>query len=662
MSELGSFVLNVSVVTAGYAIVAAVLAAVLDEQSLYRSAAGAVYAVFGLLTVATAVLLYALLSRDFQVAYVADYSNRSLPIVYTISALWGGQEGSLLFWAWVLSLFAAVTVAQNRRQNRRMMPYVIAVMGVVQLFFLIVLALVSSPFVLLPSVPVDGRGMNPLLQNPGMLFHPPTLFFGYVGFTVPFAFAVAALITGRTDDAWIRSTRRWTIFSWFFLGVGIVLGAKWAYVELGWGGYWAWDPVENASLMPWLTATAYLHSVMIQERRGMLKVWNMVLIILTFLLCIFGTFMTRSGIISSVHSFGQSSIGSFFLFFLIFALAAVVILLVRRLPSLRSSNELDSLISRESSFLFNNLILVGATFAVFLGTIFPIISEAVRGVKITVGPPFFNKVLVPIGIVLLLLTGICPLIAWRKASVRNFTRNLLAPAVVALGGGVTLLLAGVRHFYALLTFTISIFVVATIVAEVVRGVRARHTLKSEPYLTALRKLFFGNKRRYGGYIIHLGVVLIFIGISGSSAFKTSTEAFLRQGEEIRLQDYTIRFERLAQYPTAHKTVTSATLSISRGGKTLGYLNPAIENYEHDTTQTASEVDIRSTLAEDLYAILAGYDMEKSTAVIKLLINPLVAWMWIGSLVLVGGTALVMLPDRRKRGSRRVRSLREAVAR
>lgn len=661
MVDIGYFSLLIAVLASGYSIIAASVGRSRGRPELVRSAVNTTFAVAGLLTISLAALLYAFLTRDFQVAYVADYSSRNLPLVYTISALWGGQEGSLLLWAWLLSVFTALVVLQNRRQNRALMPYVVAVLMAVELFLLLLLTFVTPVFARLDGVPADGLGLNPLLQNPGMIFHPPMLFLGYVGFTVPFAFAVSALITGQLGDVWIRSTRRWTIFSWFFLGLGVLLGAQWAYVELGWGGYWAWDPVENASLMPWLTGTAYLHSVMIQERKNMLKVWNMILIMLTFLLVLFGTFITRSGIISSVHSFGQSALGPFFLGFIVVVLAGSIILLLNRLPLLKSTNELDSLISRESSFLFNNLILVGATFSIFWGTVFPIISEAVRGVKITVGPPFFNQVNIPIFLALLFLTGVCPLIAWRKASGRNLRRNLLLPLIITLLGGAGLFAVGIRHGYSLLSFTLVIFVLTTIWIEFFRGMRARHDLMSENYLKALGMLVWRNRRRYGGYIVHIGMVLIFLGITGSSAFKTEKEVNLSRGESTELRDYTITYETLVQYQTANKDVTAATLSVYRGGRRLGSLSPAVEKHKGLKEQTASEVAIRSNLREDLYAILVGYDPDGSEATFKLLINPLVAWIWLGGLVLSLGTILVMLPDRREKERLKVKYAREVLS-
>ncbi len=661
MVDLGYFSMLIAVVISVYGIVAAAIGERWNKTELVRSAENSAFVVAGLLTIGLAVLFYSFLTHNYRLAYVASYSSNDLPLVYTISALWAGQEGSLLLWGWLLAVFTVIVILQNRRQNRALMPYVVIVLMIIILFFLILITFITPPFKKLDILPADGQGLNPLLQNPGMIFHPPLLFLGYVGFTVPFAFAIAALATGRLGDIWIRSTRRWTIFSWFFLGIGILLGAQWAYVELGWGGYWAWDPVENASLMPWLTGTAYLHSVMIQEKKNMLKVWNIILIILTFVLSIFGTFITRSGIISSVHSFGQSALGPFFLIFIGVILVTAFGLLVHRLPFLKSTNELDSIVSRESSFLFNNLILIGVAFSVFLGTVFPIISEAVRGVKITVGAPFFNQVNVPIGLALLFLTGLCPLIAWGKASGRNLRINFLSPFIIALAGGVVLFAVGIRKVYPLIAFTLCIFVLSTIVLEYLRGVNARRKMTSENYLTAFTRLIWRNKRRYGGYIVHIGMVLIFLGIAGS-AFNAEKEVNMSRGESVRLRDYKITYEKLVSYPTKSKDVVSATLSISRGGKRLGFLSPSIETYKgQGETQTGTEVAIRSSLKEDLYIILAGYKPDGVSASFKLIINPLVNWIWIGGFVLALGTIVVMLPDRREKRRLLIKYSREVFS-
>jgi len=646
MGTLGSLSLLLAFIVSAYAVVASILGLKIKSLRWVKSGQNAVFAVTGLFTLAAVILIYAFVTHDFQIQYVAEHSSRSLPIFYRISALWAGQEGSLLLWGWLLGVFASLLLLQNRRRNQELIPYVLAVMMGISFFFLGLLVFVTKPFLNLPFSPPDGRGLNPLLQNPGMILHPPTLYIGYVGFSVPFAFAMAALLSGRLGDTWIKSTRRWTLFSWLFLSLGNLLGAQWAYVELGWGGYWAWDPVENASLIPWFTATAYLHSVMIQERRGMLKVWNMVLIILTFALTLFGTFLVRSGILSSVHSFAVSPlIGTLFLTFIGVVLFFSFILLVSRLDLLRSENELDAFLSRESTFLFNNLILVGAAFAIFWGTIFPLISEAVRGVKITVGPPFYNQIMVPIGLALLFLTGICPLISWRRTSGRNLKKNFLYPFIIAIIGGIVALSWTVHHPSALISFTLSIFVAATIAIEFIRGSKVRREMRKEGHLKSFFNLTRRNKRRYGGYIIHIGIVLIFVGITGSSAFKSEKVVTLKTGESLTIKGYELKYDNFSSYPTQSKYVTAATLSVYREGKKLGTLRPE-RNLHRNQQQPTTEVAIRSTLVDDLYVILAQHD-ENGNTTFKVLINPLIMWIWIGGFVLVGGAIVVMWPDKRE---------------
>ncbi|MBW2154817.1 MAG: heme lyase CcmF/NrfE family subunit [Deltaproteobacteria bacterium] len=513
----------------------------------------------------------------------------------------------------------------------------------VAFFFLLLVVFVANPFKTLNYTPQDGSGLNPMLQNPGMLFHPPALFLGYVGFTVPFAFSIAALITRRLGDTWIRTTRKWTLFSWFCLTAGNLLGMQWAYVELGWGGYWAWDPVENASFMPWLTATAYLHSVMIQEKRDMLKVWNIVLILSTFLLTIFGTFITRSGIIASVHSFVQSSLGWVFLLFLAVVLAVSLVLLIYRLPELKSKNQLDSLVSRESSFLYNNLLLVGIAFAVFWGTLFPIISEAVRGVKITVGPPYFNAVITPIALALLLLTGICPLIAWRRTSLKKAARKFLYPTALSFVGALVLLWSGIHSPMVLILYMLCIFVFVTLIMEFANGTRTRHAMLNEGYLEAFWNLVTRNKRRYGGYIVHAGMVMAFAAIGGS-AFNMEAQVTMKKGESFRIKEYTLRYDGLSTYPTANKQVIAATLTLFNQGHEKGILVPEKRLYKGQQ-QPTTDVAIYSTLKEDLYVILAGHD--RDTATFKILVNPLVSWLWVGGVVMALGTVVVMLPQQRQ---------------
>jgi cytochrome c-type biogenesis protein CcmF len=615
-----------------------------QRGDMIASAENAATAVFGFLTLAGGAMIYALATRDFQIEYVARYTSRTLPMIYTLTAFYAGQKGSLLLWGWLLSMFAVIVILQNRKKNRELLPYVLTVLMTVTFFFTFLMIFASNPFERLNYLPPDGKGLNPMLQNPGMIFHPPTLFLGYVGFTVPFAFAMAALITGRLGDEWIKTTRKWTILAWFFLTAGNLLGMEWAYVELGWGGYWAWDPVENASFMPWIVGTAYLHSVMIQEKRGMLKVWNIVLIIFTFLLTIFGTFITRSGLIASVHSFGESSLGWVFLLFLGAALIISVSLLIYRWPDLQSENQLDSLLSRESSFLYNNLLFVGIAFAIFWGTLFPIISEAVRGVKITVGPPFYNTVVTPIGLTLLFLMGVCPLIAWRKTTLKNFLKKILFPSLVSIAGAAVLYLLQIRSVIALITLTLCIFVSINLFLEFFNGARTRHSLLKESYLKALWNLVARNKRRYGGHIIHFGVVLLFMAMSGS-AFNMEKQITVNKGESFKVKKYTLRYDALSEYPTASKHRVVATLSIFNDKHKVGVLSPE-KSLFIGQEQPTTEVAIHTNLKEDVYVILAGYG--KDWATFKVLVNPLVIWLWIGGVIMAFGAIIVMLPDRRKR--------------
>ena len=648
MNDIGGAALKFAFVTALYAVGIALLGVWRHRPEMARSAERATYGVFGLVTIAMVAMLYALLAHDFRLQYVTSVSSRAMPTFYVIAALWGGQEGSMLLWLWLLVMYSALVVGQNRYRNRELMPYVIATLMTTALLFLAMLVIAEDPFRQLPHAPRDGQGLNPLLQNPLMVIHPPNLYLGFVGFAVPFAFAIGALASGRLDAQWIRSIRRWTLVAWLFLGVGILLGGQWAYVELGWGGYWAWDPVENASFMPWLTGTAFLHSVMIQEKKGMLKVWNMALIILTYALSIFGTFLTRSGVISSVHAFAQSSLGPYFLLYLAGILVVAITLLVKRLPQLRSDHRLESVVSRESSFLFNNLFLVGIMFAVLWGTMFPIISEAVRGVKISVAAPFFNRVNMPLGLGLLFLSGICPLIAWRKASARNLRRNFLYPLSLSFVITATLYTLGIRHVVALISFAICLFVFGTIILEFYRGTRARRSVSGGTVWQAFVSVIRRNRRRYGGYIVHFGIVLIFVGITGSSAYQIEQNMSLHPGESALVGAFTLQYDDLTRAiePT-HETFV-AKLIVSRQGKYLTTLYPEKRLY-FAQNQPTTEVALRTSPFEDLYIIMAGFEPSKA-ATFKVFVNPLVFWMWMGGLVVVLGTIIAIWPERRPYGA------------
>lgn len=642
--DIGRGILFIALLVAAFTAVAPVVSVKRDKPLLMEATRNAQILLAALLTAATAVLLTALYTHDFTLKYVADYTSRDLPWFYSLSAWWAGQEGSLTLWVWVLSLMGVAVFWQNRKKNAELMPYVAAIIGVVQVFFMWLINFVTPLFATNPSPPFDGSGLNPLLQNYGMVFHPTTLYLGYVAFTIPFAFAMAALITGRLGTVWIRTTRRWTLFAWFFLGAGILFGAQWAYVELGWGGYWAWDPVESASLMPWLVGTAFLHSVMIQERRGMLKVWNMVLIIVTFSLSLFGTFLTRSGILSSVHAFSQGPLGYYFLAFILITLLASFRWLGLRIEDLKSDNEFDSFISRESTFLVNNLILVGSAFAVFWGTVFPLISEAVRGVKVTVGPPFFNQVNAPIYLLLILIVGVCPLIGWARATRENLLRNFLKPCAGTAVVTVALFALGVRRWTALLAFSICAFVILAILMEFYRGVAAKRRASGDNWLVAFARLVWGNKRRYGGYIVHLAVIVIAIGVTGSQLYNVQKEVSLNPGETATIGNYRLRYDDLSSFQTQSKNVVTATMSIfdATSGEAIGTVYPEKDKFPNQDNPT-TEVAIRSTAKEDLYIILSGWSTNK-LASFKFVVNPLVIWIWLGALGALLGSVIAFWPD------------------
>jgi cytochrome c-type biogenesis protein CcmF len=551
----------------------------------------------------------------------------------------------------VLSLFAALVQLLTSRRHRAYLPYVAGVTCLVASFFITVMIFAANPFERLAFTPIDGRGLNPQLQNPGMVFHPPMLYLGYISITIPFAFAIAALLSKKLDAEWLVAIRKWTLVSWLFLSIGLLIGMWWAYVELGWGGYWAWDPVENAALLPWLVLTAFLHSVMVQEKRGMLKKWNLALILGAWLLSIFGTFITRSGVIASVHSFTQSGVGYFFLAFLVLALVLSFTLYWTRLPLLRAEATLESMVSREASFLFNNLLLIGIAFSVLWGTLFPILSEAVQGTKVTVGPPFFNQVNIPLGLALLVMTGIGPLIAWRRASVPNLRRQFAVPVTSGVFVLLILLVAGMRDVGALMAISIGGFVFATVVQEFARGASARHRQYGEPVPLAVVQLLARNRRRYGGYIVHVAMVLLFVAFAGM-AFKTETQATLRPGETATLKGpdghvYAFTHLGISQYNALNRQVTAALVDVRRDGKAIGRLRTEkrqhVDAVGRATFEPSTEVGIMSGLRVDLYVVLAGLVNGTEQAVFRFTINPLVWWVWFGGFVLVIGGLIVLWP-------------------
>jgi cytochrome c-type biogenesis protein CcmF len=670
MILLGELSLWIALLMTGWAATVSFAGGGLRRPDLVASGERAVYASTLFVVLASAGLLTALITHDFSLRYVASYTSANLPFVYTITAFWGGQAGSMLFWCLILSLYAAIAVFSNRKSNRELMPWVTGTIAAVLFFFLLTTALRSNPFARLDFLPPDGRGMNPQLQNPGMALHPPNLYLGLIATTIPFAFAVAALITRRLDSAWLGAVRRWALVSWFFLTVGIVLGMWWAYVELGWGGYWAWDPVENSSLLPWLTGTAFLHSIMVQEKRGMLKKWNVVLVIATFLLSILGTFITRSGVITSVHSFAQSPVGAWFGTFLVISIIASAYLVATRLRDLEAPVELESMVSREAAFLYNNLLLVGMAFSVLWGTLFPIISEAVRGTKITVGGPFFNAVNIPLGLLLLALTGIGPLIAWRRASVENLKRQFAVPVASGVLVAAGLFALGMHDGYAIMTYSLGMFVVGTIVQEFYKGTRARRRMYDENALTAFFRLVGRNRRRYGGYIVHFGVVVLFAGFAGN-AFKKEYDITLNPGETFATTDpfgdeWTFTSNGVSVYEALNRITTASVLDMQRNGASQGLLvsekRQYVDSFSNPTFEPSTEVGILSRWRQDVYLVFVGVTGTE-TAEVRITFNPLVMWVWLGGALMAIGGIIVMWPqaERRRAQSGYVASLSPRVA-
>lgn len=645
MADLGYLALILALAVAVYSLIVAVFGVKSGDRRLEESAKGGILAVAILVSVASLALFNLLVKSDFSVLYVYQYTSRNLPLFYKLSAFWAGNAGSLLLWALVLSIYAAIVAYSKRHRHDKSLPYVNIILLINTVFFLFAIVFLSNPFERTPVPVSEGYGLNPMLQNPGMVIHPITIFLGYVGFAVPFAFAMAALITRQTGDEWIKVTRRWSVIAWMFLSLGNLYGAQWAYVELGWGGFWAWDPVENASFIPWLTATAFIHSVMIQERKDMLKVWNMALIIITYLLTLFGTWLVRSGVITSVHAFGTSDIGNFFLGFLLLMTIGSVGLLLFRMDSLKDGREFESYLSRESSFLLNNLLLVGGAFAVFWGTIFPLVSELVRGVTVTVGPPFFNQVAGPILLTMMLLMGICPLIAWRRASLAKTLRSCLWPAVISVPLGVVIYLtSGDSRLWPPIAFTVIIFVGLTHLKEIAVGVRVRHQLTKESLPTALWRLLSKNRRRYGGYLVHLGVVLICLAIIGTMGYQKDITKTVNIGDTIEIEGYTLTYQGLREKPEGTNIVVYADMPVIKNGVEIGRATPE-KIFHAEWDQPSTEVSILGSLKEDLYVILSTWDRGGEEATFKVNVNPLMAWMWIGGHLLVLGTIFAVWPGR-----------------
>ena len=630
-----------------YGMLAALIGTRRLKPELVRSARAAAYACFALLAISNTAMVYALVTHDFSVSYVTQVGSRATPVFFTVISLWSSLEGSILFWGLVLAGFTAAATWFTRDRLGALGNYATGVMLAVGVFFYILLVGPANPWGVVSPVPADGPGPNPLLQNHILMaVHPPLLYLGYVGMTVPFSFAIGALLANRLDDTWIRETRRWTVTAWMFLSLAIIMGMWWSYEVLGWGGYWAWDPVENASFMPWLTATAFLHSVMVQERRGMLKVWNLTLIVSTFALTILGTFLTRSGILSSVHAFTSGNIGFYFLTFIALVLILSLMLLLGRSTELSAEGHLDSPVSRETVFLLNNLMFTVFTFTVLLGTLFPLVAEAARGVKVSVGGPFFNKMTIPVCAALLFLMGVGPVLPWRSASMEQLKKRLLIPGIIALGAAIVAITFGARNIYAILAFAFAGFALACNLSEFLVGARARVRAHGEPFAAALGNLFLANNRRYGGYVAHIGVVLVALGITASSTFTNEKQQTLRPGESLTVGDYSVRFDELRGRDEPHRFVVEAMVTASRNGKVVGTLDPRL-NYYKVRDEPVPTPAVRTSAVNDLYINLLAFDQQGAHATLHVLVEPLVAWIWIGGLVVALGALIGALPLRKR---------------
>jgi cytochrome c-type biogenesis protein CcmF len=659
--ELGAASLISALLVAGAGAAAGVRASRTAAPGWLDTARRAALVQFALVSLAVVALEHLLITSDFSVRYVATTSVSASPLRYKIAGLWGALEGSILLWEWLQALFVLLVARRAAALRRELSGYALAVLFIVSGVFLIMMTVIASPFERLPEPALEGRGLNPLLEVTDMLVHPLLLYTGYVGFVVPFAFAMAALLTGRLDGTWLTLTRRWTVTAWLFLTAGILYGGWWSYRTLGWGGYWAWDPVENASFMPWLMGTAFVHSVMVQERRPMLKIWNLTLITLTFALTIFGTFLTRSGVISSVHAFASGAIGPFLLAYLAVILLTSLGLLVWRWDRLGERAELDALLSRESVFLVNNVLLVAFCFTVFIGTIFPLLAEAVTGAKVSVGTPYFNWVSAPILLVTLLLMGAGPLVPWRRGSWAILGRLLRGPAAVALGASLlTWLLGGLPLGLVGLGYTLPYFVAAIVLGEIWRGTRGRRRATGEPLPAALARLLTQNHRRYGGLLVHLGVVLVAIGVATSTVGKLEREATLQRGETLEVGRYAVKFTQLSAVEQPTHLLVQAALEVSDGGRPLGTLHPGQRLYPGSNSPFAS-VAVRYGFFRDFYVILGSFDREGQWAQIKAQVHPMVAWIWLGGVVILLGGALALWPVGRRAPAVAPAAARAAIA-
>ncbi|MED3570706.1 heme lyase CcmF/NrfE family subunit [Cytobacillus praedii] len=640
MYLIGNIALILGIIISLYSIAANIIGIKRNDRKWLESARGGILSLAFVTSISAFLLFYILGTSQFQFKYVAAYTNTQLPLVYKLAAFWAGNAGSLLLWAFLLSIYAAIIVLSKKKQNN-MIPYVSNILLLNMLFFYIVMVFNANPFEVTETIPADGKGLNPMLQNPGMVIHPVTLYMGYVGLAVPFAYAIAALLMKNMDAGWIKLTRRWTLTAWLFLTIGNIVGGWWAYLELGWGGYWAWDPVENASFLPWLTVSAFLHSVMIQERKNMLRTWNVSLIILSYILSLFGTFLVRSGILTSVHAFGDSNLGTYFLIFMAFMMIFAIYVVITRYQLIKKeSKPIEAYFSKESSFLLNNFILVAAAFAVFFGTMYPLISETLTGTKVNVGAPYFNKVMAPIMLALLFLMAICPLISWQKAVFERFLKNTLAPIIGALLFAGAIVVMGVKGIYAIIGLTVTVFMFNVHLAEFWRGMRARRKATKEGFIKAAFQLTRKNQRRYGGYIVHIGIAVIAVGVISSNAYSEEIMKTVNQGESFKVGKYELTFNELTETEEKGNGIVAADIDVKYKGKTNGSIHP--EKIFYGTwPEPSSEVAIKTNWKEDLYVVLSSWESkEKVTFVVK--INPFVSWIWAGGILMMIGTAIALI--------------------
>ncbi|MBN1579846.1 MAG: heme lyase CcmF/NrfE family subunit [Anaerolineae bacterium] len=651
MTDVGYWALVLTMIVSVYVTIISIAGKTVKNATLVSSARNGVFVSTIAATVATAGLIVLLLTQDFGVKYVYEHTSSHMPIAYTISALWAGQEGSLLLWLWLLTLLTTVIILSKRIWTAPFGLYTVAVMSFSQAFLALILIVASNPFELLPSVPLEGQGLNPLLQNFWMVAHPPVVFMGYAAYTAPFALAIGGLIANQMGEMWLRAVRRWALWAWLFLGTGILMGAYWAYLELGWGGYWGWDPVENSSLIPWLTGTALLHSLMMQRRRQAFKHWNLWLIVMTFLLCVFATFVTRSGIIQSVHAFGRSVIGFYFLGFMVLCLIVFGALLFVRRRELDSKHELTTLFSREAGLLLTNLLLCGTALVVLIGTLFPTLAEAFQGRQAALGATFYERTVGPLAQILIVLIGLCPWLAWGGGSPDRLRRNLLPPAVVALATAIVLFLLGVREAVALIAFAVCAFVVVSLLSILIRdfarlGKREGDESQQSGIVQAGLRLVARNRRRYGAHIVHLGIVLIAIGVTGSSLYQQEVQVTLAPGEQVTIQGYVLEYQDFESESLPDRQQFKALLDVYRGQHKLASIKPE-KSFHWSVEQWVTEVAIRSTLEEDLYVILAGFEQD-GLASFRILINPLVVWLWIGGAALLLGGVMAWWPSTSER--------------